>query len=208
MDREFQQKHERFLAQLAPVRSPLARYCRAVCGSADDALDLAAETIRIAYEHFDRLSETDGFRGYCFTTASRLHKRRRWRERNRMPFDQEAAEAIADSDASPEHAAEVALLYDAIRTLAPKVRDAVILFEINGLPLEEVRRIQGGSLSGVKSRIVRGRKRLAALLADRASSRTKGDKREHRTAENGRAKYQFASAKIPEPAEAVKPKIV
>jgi len=46
----------------------------------------------------------------------------------------------------------------------------VILFEISGLSLQEIVEIQGGSLSGVKSRIVRGRERLAVLLGERKPS--------------------------------------
>lgn len=40
----------------------------------------------------------------------------------------------------------------------------MILFEIVGLSLNEIQTIQGGSLSGVKSRLVRGRKHLARIM--------------------------------------------
>ena len=41
---------------------------------------------------------------------------------------------------------------------------ALTLFEISGLSLEEIREIQGGSLPGVKSRVQRGRKKLAEIM--------------------------------------------
>jgi RNA polymerase sigma-70 factor (ECF subfamily) len=58
----------------------------------------------------------------------------------------------------------------ALARLPEKQREAVILFEISGFSLAEIREIQGGSLSGVKSRIVRGRDNLANLLRDRESA--------------------------------------
>ena len=75
---------------------------------------------------------------------------------------------------------EVVLLYRALDELSASQREAVVLFEISGLSLEEVREIQGGSLSGVKSRISRGRQRLAELLGA-TDTRTTA----HTTASNG-----------------------
>ncbi len=52
-------------------------------------------------------------------------------------------------------------------SLPEKQREALALFEISGLSIEEVREIQGGSLSAVKMRLVRGREQLALLLRSR-----------------------------------------
>jgi RNA polymerase sigma-70 factor (ECF subfamily) len=56
------------------------------------------------------------------------------------------------------------MLHAALGRLPGTQREAIVLFELAGLSLEDVREVQGGSLSGVKSRIVRGRRRLAELL--------------------------------------------
>jgi DNA-directed RNA polymerase specialized sigma24 family protein len=71
---------------------------------------------------------------------------------------------IPDEGTTPERAADVAMLNRALARLPERQREAVVLFEISDLSLEEIRVIQGGSLSGVKSRIVRGRQKLAELL--------------------------------------------
>jgi DNA-directed RNA polymerase specialized sigma24 family protein len=41
-----------------------------------------------------------------------------------------------------------------------------VLFEISGFPLEEIRQLQGGTLSGVKSRLKRGREQLRVWLLE------------------------------------------
>ena len=79
-------------------------------------------------------------------------------------YDETAARHIADTGIAPDDAMDIQLLYDALARLPQNQRESVILFEISGLSLEEIKKIQGGSLSGVKSRIARGRRKLATLL--------------------------------------------
>jgi RNA polymerase sigma-70 factor (ECF subfamily) len=133
-------------------------------GDAESAKDLVSETVLKAYESFDKLRDTGGFQSYLFTIASRLANRERSRGKRWADWDEERMNAIPAQGGSPEQSVEVELLYRALQQLPEKQREAIVLFEITGLSLEEVREIQGGSLSGVKSRIVRGREGLADLL--------------------------------------------
>jgi RNA polymerase sigma-70 factor (ECF subfamily) len=164
MDETLRARHERFLDLLEPVRTGFGRFCLTLSAEREAARDLAQEAIRITYEHFEGLRDHAKFKSYLFTTASHLAKRSAWRERNRVEYSAEKAEAIRSNGASPETAAEVDLLYAALRKLPEEMREAVVLFEISGFSLEEIRTLQGGSLSGVKSRISRGREKLAELL--------------------------------------------
>jgi RNA polymerase sigma-70 factor (ECF subfamily) len=74
---------------------------------------------------------------------------------------------IADEASNIEARSELNEFYAALSTLPEKQREAVTLFEISGLSLNEIMEIQGGSLSGVKSRVTRGREELARLLEKR-----------------------------------------
>ncbi|HYM20749.1 MAG TPA: sigma-70 family RNA polymerase sigma factor [Candidatus Kapabacteria bacterium] len=159
-----QEKHDRFLCALEHVRGGFARFCRAISSDNESARDLASESILILYEKFDSLRDPVKFKSYLFTTAARLEKRRRHRERNKAPFDTSELELRISAEPAPDANADIELLYDALAKLPTEQRDAVVLFEISGLTLEEIRRIQGGSLSGVKSRIARARKKLRELL--------------------------------------------
>lgn len=164
------EKHERFLSLLEPIRPAFARFCRALCQDREQARDLASESILILFQQFDSLRERDSFKSYLFTTALRLFRRQRHRERNRVPYDPAVMEQLNADTPAPDARADVELLYQMLEQLPPAQKEAVILFEIAGLSLEEVRQIQGGSLSGVKSRIARGREALAELLGVRESA--------------------------------------
>jgi len=158
-----EQRH--FLELLEPIRPGLARYCRAICRDHETSRDLAGETILIAYEHFRSMTgDEKSFASYLFITATRLNKRWLWRSKRKVAYDAERALEIRDPGPAPDAGADIELLYAALRRL-PKVQmEAVVMFEISGLTHEEIRQIQGGSLSGVKSRIARGREKIAKSL--------------------------------------------
>jgi RNA polymerase sigma-70 factor, ECF subfamily len=153
-----------FLDMLEPVYDRLSRYALAVTRDEMDAEDLVSATVLQAYEQFDRIDTSGNFLHYLIKIASRLHKRRRYRERKRVAFDESLARDIADTNPSPEAAAEIRIVMEALNTLPEKIRETVVLFDISDLSLEEIRRLQGGTLSGVKSRLKRGRKQLAKIL--------------------------------------------
>src|SRR5579872_6403034 len=153
-------RQREFLEMLEPVYDRLSRYALAVTRDEMDAEDLVSAAVLQAFEQFDRMYASSNFLHYLIKIASRMHKRRRYRERNRVAFDESFASEIAGSNPSPETAAEIRLVMDALNTLPEKMRETVVLFDISDLSLEEIRRLQGGTLSGVKMRLTRGRKQL------------------------------------------------
>ena len=160
---------EEFLRLLDPLLPRLSRYCRAQAVDPDDAKDLMSETILLAFQSSSKLRNPEKFQSYLFSIATRLHRRQ---HKRRSRFErlnvEEHDRAISTS---VESAVDVQLLYHALQELPEKQREAIILFEISGLSLEEVREIQGGSLSGVKTRLARGREQLARSMGVRNSAR-------------------------------------
>lgn len=164
-DRESEKRgQDQFLALLLPVRNRLMHFALAMTHNHDEANDLVSDTILAALERFDGLKSQTAFLSYLFTIAVRLHKRRRWRQRIFGRYDEHYAESLPSDGISPEASADAVMLYQALAKLPERQREAVVLFEISDLSLEDIREIQGGSLSGVKSRLVRGREKLAQLL--------------------------------------------
>ncbi len=162
--------HVAFLAMLEPVYDRLSRYAMSVTGDEQDGEDLVSETVLIAFEKFEKVERAENVLSFLVTIASRLHKRKRYRERNRRPFDRHHAEQQPETVGGPDHAAEIRLVHDALDLLPAKTRETVILFGVSDFSLEEIREIQGGTLSGVKSRLKRGREQLATLLGEKVSS--------------------------------------
>ncbi len=166
-------KQREFLALLMPVLPKLSRFCQAMCrdkhgpdwsSNAERAKELVSETILKAYEHFDKIREPNAFLSYLFTIASRTNRHERVRSKRWQPISDIEMEAFADERNAPDANADVAHLYAALAKLPKKQREAIIMSEITGLKLEEVASIQSSSLSAVKSRVSRGRKKLAKLL--------------------------------------------
>jgi RNA polymerase sigma-70 factor (ECF subfamily) len=162
-------KQREFLALLMPVLPKLSRFCQAMCRDkhgpqSERAKDLVSETILKAYEHFDKIREPNAFLSYLFTIATRTNRHERVRSKKWQPISEIEMEAFADERNAPDANADVAHLYAALAKLPKKQREAIIMSEITGLKLEEVASIQSSSLSAVKSRVSRGRKKLATLL--------------------------------------------
>ncbi|MFI5201435.1 MAG: RNA polymerase sigma factor [Candidatus Kapaibacterium sp.] len=160
------EKHARFMALLEPCLAKLSRYAHAMTKDVEDGRDLLSDAILLAYENFEKLRATEAFTSYIFTTTRRLYYRRERRKKLWGIFPSGAEEIADERGPSAEMRLDLEALDRALLALPEKQREAVVLFEISGLSLAEIREIQGGTLSGVKSRIVRGREKLAELLGE------------------------------------------
>ncbi len=163
-------KQKEFMQLLNPVNDDLSRFVSALTRNREDTKDIVSETLLRAYENFDKLNSQQAFKSYLFTIAHRIYKRKRFRSRIFGLFDEEKALNLPDYNTSPDRLSDVEFLYEAIAKLPQAQQTAIILFEISGFSLEEIREIQGGSLSGVKSRLKRGREKLSELLGANSKS--------------------------------------
>ncbi len=160
---------EKFLELYEPCRESLVRFSKAMTRNMDDAMDLVQETTLKAFQSFGKVQSPVAFTSYLFTIASRIHKRQSFRKRIFRSFsgkndDRSIFDNIRDNNGSADRRHDIAALYAALDKLPPGQKEAVILFEISGLSIAEISKIQDVSVPGVKSRIQRGRKALAALL--------------------------------------------
>ncbi|WP_026461427.1 RNA polymerase sigma factor [Adhaeribacter aquaticus] len=155
-----------FLQLYQPVHDRFERYCQAQTSNNVDAKDLVSETILIAYEKFDSLRNTDAFLSFLFGVASRLIKNKSKKNKFWGIFKEKKSERIKDQTLNAEAATDINILYQALNQLPENHKEAIILFEISGFSLKEIQGIQQISLSSVKSRLVRGRTKLAQILKD------------------------------------------
>lgn len=153
------------MALFKPAQGRLERFALAMTRDADSARDVVAETVMVAWERFDTLRSPDAFLSFLFTIATRVH---RAAERKRGPvtsdISAETIENILDPGTPPDVAADIAAVYHALHDLPERQREALVMFEILGFTMKEIRDVQGGTLTAVKVRVHRGRKRLAELL--------------------------------------------
>ncbi|GMV53612.1 MAG: RNA polymerase sigma factor [Chlorobi bacterium] len=154
-----------FLRLLQAHQTDLWRFIRSGVRTQSEAEDILAETVACAYEGFTKLRDKQAFLSYVFTIASRTIKKRAWKRRLFIEVSADFnCDEYCNDGVPPDIQADIQFLREALSRLPDKTREAVILFEIVGLSLNEIQTIQGGSLSGVKSRLVRGRKHLARIM--------------------------------------------
>jgi RNA polymerase sigma-70 factor (ECF subfamily) len=157
-------KQDHFMVLYKPVHDRLNRFVHSMVWDKEDARDIIAETLLKAFENFDKIENHEAFLYYLFGIASRLAKQRSRRLKYWVPFTMSHAEQMIDESSDVGRKMEIDVLRKAMRMLPEKQREAISLFEISGFSLGEIQQIQGGSLSGVKTRIARARDELARLL--------------------------------------------
>ena len=153
-----------FLELYEANHQQLSRFCRAISGNIEDAEDLMNDTLLTVFEGFDQLRDTSAFRSYIFSVASNLNKKKFRRLKFRAEFNEKESKRIIDASQDAEYLTDFGIVYETILSLPPATAEALILFHISDLPLEDIQKIQGGSLSGVKLRLKRGREKLLSLL--------------------------------------------
>ena len=138
------------------------RICRALTRSYDEASDLMSDTILAAHKSFPSLRDEGAFRWFLSTIAVRIQRRKRWRARIFVPMEEASHAAY---ELTSESSYDLDLLVHSLDQLHPREREALVLFELGDLSIKEIQNIQGGSLSGVKSRMNRGRQKLRVMIA-------------------------------------------
>jgi RNA polymerase sigma factor (sigma-70 family) len=149
----------RLMALLTPLHDRARATARRLCRSDAEGDDLFQETVLRAFDRLDELRDEDRFPAWFFAILLSVHRGRHRRHfwRRLLPL-KEAREPARAAEADRVDGAE--RMTRALHTLAPKEREAIVLFEIEGFTLDEIAGIQGASLSAVKSRLARARARL------------------------------------------------
>jgi RNA polymerase sigma-70 factor (ECF subfamily) len=134
-----------------------------MCRDRETAKDLLGETIAAAYQGFDKIREDKAVLSWLFTVASRLYYRMKHKEKN-VPMEDCTLDKLFTTDCSPEVLSDIAFLYENLNKLPEEQKETIILFNIEGFSRIEIAIMQNVSEETVKSRLSRGRKKLATLM--------------------------------------------
>lgn len=135
-------------------------------GNRSDALDATQDAFIAAYRQAgsfrgDAAVGTWLYRIGANACKDLLRKRKRW-----ITQDNETLEPL-QVDTAPSTESSVTnrlVIRDALKELPDEYREAVVLHDLGGITYEEIARITETNIGTVKSRISRGRRRLAELL--------------------------------------------
>ncbi len=146
-----------------------------------DAPDVVQEVFLKVFRNIGHFRGGSSLKTWVYRIAvNEAHNQRRWFTRHQRPeigfaVDEEAfgphEENLADPGRSPFELAlnreTCALVEEALATLNPKFRAAVVLRDMEDLSYEEIAAVLEVSLGTVKSRILRGREALRKILEGR-----------------------------------------
>jgi RNA polymerase sigma-70 factor (ECF subfamily) len=146
----------------------LRAFAFSLCGSRDQGDDLVQETLLRAWAHLADFEEGTNMAAWLFTIlrnhfVNECRRRRRWVE----DVDGQFSERVTTMPEQDGWAISTDLR-DALTRLPVHQRDAVILVGAAGKTLEETALICGCEIGTIKSRVHRGRARLAALMTAEA----------------------------------------
>jgi len=147
-----------FEDRLAKVYPGAMRFARGLEGSETDGDDLLQEALLRAWRAYPRLRDPDRFPAWLFTIIRNTHRSRARKKaiRRWLSLDRAAERPAPETIPFEEK--------DAVRRALARVplpqREALLLYEVVGIPVGEIARRQGVSESAVKSRLARGRERL------------------------------------------------
>ncbi|MBA3779930.1 MAG: sigma-70 family RNA polymerase sigma factor [Chloroflexi bacterium] len=151
------------LATLVEAESGLLlAVARTLIGPGLEAEDVVQETLERALRNLDQLRDPKALRAWLLRIEVREAFRLRRRFRRRMSFQGTLREiAVGDEP----HAERVAV-HGALARLTPRVRTAVALHHLAGLPVSDVALAMGVSPNTVKSQLKIGTAQLRELLRD------------------------------------------
>ena len=160
-------------------KAKVYNYIYRMTGSSDDAEDLTQEVFIRMYTSIDSFRSQSSLSTWLFRIASNLCIDRFRRSKTRTTAfsldepiqgnDSESGHEIPDSTYEPQRLLENTEMAEQIQLslaqLPEKLRAAVILHDVEGLPYDEIAQIVGCPLGTVKSRLFNARMQLREKLS-------------------------------------------
>ena len=164
-----------FVALYNRYKGPVYAFCAKMLLDREAAEDVMQEAFVRVYENRQRLLSTGAFKAYLFAIARNQCLNGLRRARRHDPLD---APPPAPEGATPfAHllkAEQVEILNRFLAQLSPEYREVLVLREYQNLSYDEIAAVTRNTVSSVKSRLFKARRKLAAhlqpwLAADAAS---------------------------------------
>lgn len=166
-----------FVSLYNRYKNPIYAFCVKMLGDRTLAQDVMQETFLRVYENRDRLLNTSSFKSWVFTIARnqclnqlRRAKRQVSLEGAPLPVDP----LVPQGQMSHlEKSEQMALVNHFLNELKEDYREVLILREYQNLSYEEIAAVTRSTLSAVKSRLFKARRKLATFLAPSVQRETR-----------------------------------
>ncbi len=157
-----------FAALYNRYKGPIFLFCAKMLLDRAVAQDVLQETFIRVYENRQRLLKTGSFRSWLFTIARNQCLNSLRRSRRLSEFD----ETVLDDDGPPGEtpfsqllkAEQIELVNRYLMRLSPEYREVLVLREYQNLSYEEIAAVTRNTVSSVKSRLFKARRKLGQFL--------------------------------------------
>ena len=157
---------QRLCRLLEPLHTELRACARRLCRSSADGDDLFQEAALRALGKIEMLESEEAFRAWFYRVLLSVHRNRVkksfWARLVPLGEKDPVVEAPAAADLGGAERIRLALA-----SLPAEQREAIVLHDIQEMSVDEIAEVQGVSPSAIKSRLVRGRKRLRSIYTKR-----------------------------------------
>jgi RNA polymerase sigma-70 factor, ECF subfamily len=136
-------------------------------GDRADALDATQDTFILAFRQAHRFRGESAFGTWLYRIGINACRDLLRKKRRQPTPEEEVPEGNRTSIGTTSVEEQVATrleVKEALAALSHDYREAVAMHDLGGIPYEEIAQLTGVSVGTVKSRISRGRRRLAELL--------------------------------------------
>jgi len=148
-------------------KGPVYSFCYKMLLDSDAAEDVMQETFLRIYENRDRLLKTSAFKSWLFTIARNQCLNSIRRSGKHISLSGEGQEIISFHDTpivDMEKSEQIRIVTAFLESLKPDYREVIILREYQNLTYEEIAAITRTTVSAVKSRLFKARKKLAVMM--------------------------------------------
>lgn len=150
-------------------KGPVFAFCFKMLMSREQAQDVMQETFLRVYENRDRLLKTASFRSWLFTIARNQCLNQIRMGGRQINVGQDVLERTAATETPftrMDKSQQVEFVSALLGMLKPEYREVLVLREYQNLSYEEIAAVTRNSLSSVKSRLFKARKKLADVMQE------------------------------------------
>jgi RNA polymerase sigma-70 factor (ECF subfamily) len=168
-----EERRQRFETLAKPLQHEIYRTARRLCGSEEDARDVAQEAFVRAYQNFDCFAPGSNFRAWLHRILKNLFINRYHQARRRAeaPLEEYDLGGGAPADAAILREVLDEEVERALAALGDDYRIVVVMADMQELSYEEISRALKIPLGTVRSRLFRARRLLQGSLREYARQR-------------------------------------
>lgn len=158
-------------------KGPVYAFCYKMLLDRAQAQDVMQETFLRVYENRDRLMKTSAFKSWLFTIARNQCLNQLRQSHREVGLGQDIVERLPSTETpftKMDKSEQVAFVTAFLHGLKPEYREVLVLREYQNLSYEEIAAVTRNSISSVKSRLFKARRKLAEVMHQSMKEETVG----------------------------------